>query len=120
MAPQSAAEYSRQIKNDLGLAAANGEFNAIICGLDFHASVIGGIAAATLDMPLLVVSAHSAETISLMVPVGQLNPATDKYLYIDDFFCLGDTKDYVFAHKGNANITATYEAQLAKYERIES
>ena len=111
-------EYAEQIARDLKPHADAGEFNAIICGLDFHASVIGGIAAATLDMPLLVVSAHSAETISLMVPVGDINPITDKYLYIDDFFALGETKDYVFAHKGNATISATYQAQFAQYERI--
>jgi hypothetical protein len=114
--PNTPGEYARQIAIDLGPHAK--EFDAIICGLDMHASVIGGIAAATLDMPLLVVSAHSAETISLMVPVGDIDPTTQRFLYIDDFFALGDTKDYVFAHKGNAEIVATYQAKFAKYERI--
>ena len=118
MAPSSPAEYAKQIFTDLKPHADAGEFNAIICGLDFHASVIGGIAAAALEMPLLVVSAHSAETISLMVPVGQIDPTTQKFLYIDDFFALGDTKDYVFTHKGDATISATYQAQFAKYEVI--
>lgn len=118
MAPSSPGEYAKQILADLKPHADAGEFNAIICGLDIHASAIGGICAAVLDMPLLIVSAHSAETISLMVPVGSVNPHTDKYLYIDDFFAIGDTKDYVFEHKGYANITATYEAQFSNYERI--
>ncbi len=114
--PNSPAEYARQIVRDLKPHADAGEFNAIICGLDMHASVIGGVAAAALDMPLLVVSAHSAETISLMVPCGDINPTTQKFLYIDDFFDLGNTHDYVMAHKGHANVTATYQAKFSLYE----
>lgn len=112
----SPAEYSRQIAKDLGNHAD--EFDAIICGLDLHASVIGGVAAATLNKPLLVISAHSAETVSLMIPCGDIDPTTQRFLYIDDFFALGDTKDYVFAHKGDAQIVATYQAKFSKYERI--
>lgn len=116
--PDTPREYARQIARDLRPHAD--EFDAIICGLDMHASVIGGIAAATLDMPLLVVCAHSAETISLMVPMGDIDPTTQRFLYIDDFFALGGTKDYVFAHKSDARIVATYQAKFAKYEAVQS
>lgn len=114
--PNTPAEYAKQIVRDLG--PHTDEFDAVICGLDLHASVIGGVAAAALDKPLLVVSAHSAETISLMIPLGDIDPTSQRFLYIDDFFDLGDTKDYVFAHKGNAQIVATYQAKFARYERI--
>lgn len=104
------------------------EFDAIVTAGDFHGVALASIAAAYLDVPLLVIchgSVHSQDrhdcTVSHMVMFGEIHPEM-RFLYIDDMFSFGKSwahvRDYMNQSE-RSNIVARYEHLKREYTRID-
>lgn len=96
------------------------EWDAVICANDFHGVALAAVAAAKLAKPLVVVGTtpHDGSPPQVLVLGGQLHPGM-RFLYVDDFFCLGASWRHVtgwLAARFRGIITATYAAQVRDYQ----
>ncbi len=98
------------------------EFDAVLVGGDMHAVAIGASLAVALGKPLTMVCSRKHACVVEHAVIFDDVRATDRYLYLDDLFRLGETKRFVFA-KVNAmahpeGIVATYEACFRSYKTV--
>lgn len=104
------------------------EFDAIVCGGDFHGLILGGLLSADTGKPLIAVcSDHHTCTVQHSVTYGDIDPRM-RFLYVDDFFTMGRTLATVFEYMNQtckyvpdypkANIVATYEATTREYKTL--
>jgi hypothetical protein len=103
-----------------------GEFDAILCGGDYHGIALAAIVASGLDKPLMAVCQDEHNCcVQHTVCYGDVTP-TMRWLYVDDFFGYGRTLATVFRYMNQvrqykpdypaANIVATYEVTPRAYE----
>ena len=105
------------------------EFDAIVCGGDFHGLAIAAILSASLAKPLIAVCRRTDHgcVIQHSVCYGDIDPKM-RFLYVDDFFTMGRTLATVFEYMNQtqgylpgyppANIVAAYEATTREYRKV--
>jgi orotate phosphoribosyltransferase len=99
-----------------------GEFDAIVCAGDFHGMAMGAVIAAEFDVPLMLVCRDPRNTVSLIVPIGDIDFRAMRFLYVDDAFTFGkslrEVFDYMNSSGDRAPVIATYEVTTRKYRKV--
>jgi orotate phosphoribosyltransferase-like protein len=118
------------------------EFDAIVCAGDMHGAPIGGVIAAVMDKPLMVVCTKRHKCcVSHIVMIGDILP-TMRFLYVDDMFAFGASKRHVFTYMTKSGprailrrrhrlftymtqsapcaIVGTYEASTRTYAKVDA
>jgi orotate phosphoribosyltransferase len=99
-----------------------GEFDAIVTAGDFHGVAMGAVIAALLNKPLMLVCRDPRNTVSLIVPIGDIDFRKMRFLYVDDAFTFGKSLREVFDYMNScgerAPIAATYEVTTREYKEI--
>lgn len=90
-----------------------GEFDAVVTAGDFHGAALGAVIASVFDKPLMLVCRRQdIPTQSLIVSIGECQPG-HRYLYVDDYFVMGNSLrrvfDYLDSSGTPAPVVATYE-----------
>jgi orotate phosphoribosyltransferase len=97
-----------------------GKFDAIVCAGDFHGVALSAVIASMLDKPLMIICRDPRNTVSLIVPVGDVDFHRDRFLYVDDAFTFGkslrEVFDYMDSSGTPAPVVATYEVTTREYK----
>lgn len=95
------------------------EFDAVVCAGDFHGTALAAVIAAAFDKPLMIVCRDPRNTVSLIVPIGDVDFHRTRFLYVDDAFTFGKSLREVFDYMDScgepAPVVATYEVTTRKF-----
>lgn len=96
------------------------DFDVIVTAGDFHGVALSAVIAAGLNKPLMIVCRDPRNTISLIVPIGDVDFHRSRFLYVDDAFTFGNSLAAVFAYLDSsgtpAPVVATYEVTTREYK----
>lgn len=97
-----------------------GDFDAVVAAGDFHGMALGAVVASVFDKPLMLVCRDPRNTVSLIVPIGDCNFRSMRYLYVDDVFTFGKSLHEVFSYLDScgepAPVVATYEVNTRTWK----
>jgi hypothetical protein len=96
------------------------EFDAVVTAGDFHGVALGAVIAAGLGKPLMIICRDPRNTVSLIVPIGDIDFHASRFLYTDDAFTFGKSLAEVFAYMDSsgtpAPVVATYEVNTRTWK----
>lgn len=96
------------------------DFDAIVCAGDFHGVALSAAIAGFLHKPLMIICRDPRNTVSLIVPIGEVDFRDSRFLYVDDAFTFGRSLAEVFAYMDSsgtpAPVVATYEVTTREYK----
>jgi hypothetical protein len=96
------------------------EFDAVVAAGDFHGMSLGAVISAALDKPFMMICRDPRNTVSLIVPIGDIDFHASRFLYTDDAFTFGKSLAEVFAYMDSsgtpAPVVATYEVNTRTWK----